>query len=128
MTRRTWIRWRVMEISQIILVLLDSRCPLIHFPPSLSTLVSDRKVILVLTKVDISGPVLVDAWTAYLTTQFPGFRILQAESYVEQDEGADHQGKTRYQPHLPKLFRDSLGWLQAICMTKRTNSILQLTP
>jgi hypothetical protein len=107
-----------MEISQIILVLLDSRCPLIHFPPSLSTLVSDRKVILILTKVDISGPVLVEAWIAYLAARFPAFRIVQVESYVKQEEGVAHQGRAKFQPHLPKLFRDRLGRVKCILWRK----------
>src|SRR6185369_11980830 len=41
------IRWRVTEISQILLVLLDSRCPLLHFPPPLQQYLFNRKVILV---------------------------------------------------------------------------------
>ena len=33
-------RWRVTEISQILLILLDSRCPLLHYPPSLAAYLS----------------------------------------------------------------------------------------
>lgn len=105
-------RWRVVEISQIILVLLDSRCPLLHFPPSLSTYLSDRKVILVLTKVDISGHERAASWTRYFNHHHPGLRIVQVESYTEKTESAQHQGRTMYEPHLPKDFRERL--VQAI--------------
>ncbi|KAF5385091.1 hypothetical protein D9615_001277 [Tricholomella constricta] len=102
------LRWRVTEISQILLVLLDSRCPLLHFPPSLSAHLSDQKVILVLTKVDISGPVRAAAWVEYFHKRYPHLRVVQVESYTVKAEGVGHQGKTQYEPHLPESFRERL--------------------
>ncbi|KAF9535676.1 hypothetical protein CPB83DRAFT_779796 [Crepidotus variabilis] len=99
--------WRVTEISQIILVLLDSRCPLLHYPPSLATYLQDRKVILVLTKVDISGSARVAAWIEYIHQHHPNSRIVQVESYIERVGVAD-QGHTLYEPHLPPQFRERL--------------------
>jgi hypothetical protein len=101
-------RWRVTEISQIILVLLDSRCPLLHFPPYLSAYLSDRKVILVLTKVDISGHDRAEAWTAYFRKHYPELRVVQVESYVEKEARSGHQGRRQYEPHLPQGFRERL--------------------
>ncbi|KAF9567010.1 P-loop containing nucleoside triphosphate hydrolase protein [Agrocybe pediades] len=100
--------WRVTEISQIILVLLDSRCPIVHYPPSLSNYLADRKVILVLTKVDIAGPARVQAWINYINNRYPNSRIVQVESYVEKATTADHQGRKQYQPHIPEHFRATL--------------------
>ncbi|KAG5635100.1 hypothetical protein H0H81_012442 [Sphagnurus paluster] len=100
--------WRVTEISQILLVLLDSRCPLLHFPPSLSVYLSNHKVILVLTKVDISGPERVSAWEEYFHQKYPLMRVVQVESYVVKEESAGHQGRTLYAPHLPQSFRERL--------------------
>lgn len=100
-------RWRVTEISQIILVLLDSRCPLLHYPPTLASYLQDRKVILVLTKVDISGSARVAAWTEYLQAHYPNSRIVQVESYIER-EGLADQGHKLYEPHLPPQFRERL--------------------
>ncbi|KAJ6621206.1 hypothetical protein B0H10DRAFT_2019215 [Mycena sp. CBHHK59/15] len=100
--------WRVTEISQIILVLLDSRAPLLHFPPSLATYLSERRVILVLTKVDISGPIRADAWTRYFNIHYPGLRVVQVESYVEKEARSGHQGRKQYEPHLPESFRHRL--------------------
>ncbi|KAG7452301.1 P-loop containing nucleoside triphosphate hydrolase protein [Guyanagaster necrorhizus] len=100
--------WRVTEISDIILVLLDSRCPLIHYPPSLSAYLSDRKHILVLTKVDITGPERVQAWTRYLRDCYPGVPIVEVEAYAARDPSAVHQGQKRFDPHLPDGFRQRL--------------------
>ncbi|KAJ7619184.1 hypothetical protein DFH06DRAFT_1273903 [Mycena polygramma] len=82
--------WRVTEISQIILVLLDSRAPLLHYPPSVAAYLSDRRVILVLTKVDISGPARADAWSRYFTSHYPNLRVVQVESYIERETTAEN--------------------------------------
>jgi hypothetical protein len=105
-------RWRVAEIAEIILVLLDSRCPLLHFPPSLSTYLSDRKVILVLTKVDISGPTRAASWIRYFNAHHPNLHVVQVEAYTEKTASAQHQGRAMYEPHLPESFRERL--VQAI--------------
>ncbi|RDB29562.1 Guanine nucleotide-binding protein-like 1 [Hypsizygus marmoreus] len=100
--------WRVTEISQIILVLLDSRCPLLHFPPSLAQYLSDQKIILVLTKADIPGHARVEAWISYLHELYPHLRVVPVESYVEKEAGAVHQGRKQFEPHLPQTFRERL--------------------
>ncbi|KAF8899038.1 hypothetical protein BD779DRAFT_1666780 [Infundibulicybe gibba] len=100
--------WRVTEISQIILVLLDSRCPLLHFPPSLAAHLADRKLILVLTKVDIAGPTRAAAWAAYLRARYPDFPLVQVESYAEKALSAVAQGRRHFEPHLPTEFRARL--------------------
>lgn len=99
------------EISQIILILLDSRCPLLHYPPSLAAFLSSpalsrKRIILVLTKVDISGPERADAWIRYLQTRYPQVRVVQVESYAEKQGTVN--GKHVYEPHLPTTFRQRL--------------------
>jgi hypothetical protein len=100
--------WRVTEISQIILVLIDSRCPLLHYPPSLASYLSDRKHILVLTKVDISGPVRTAAWIAYFNQHHPSIPVVPVEAYAEREQSVLHQGRTMYEPHIPQSFRQRL--------------------
>lgn len=107
------------EISQVLLILLDSRCPLLHYPPSLASYLSglpNRKIILVLTKVDISGPDRASAWCDYLKKRYPDVRVVQVESYIPKqtgpnDEGTSKRGR-RFEPHLPPTFRERL--VQAI--------------
>ncbi|KAH7927290.1 P-loop containing nucleoside triphosphate hydrolase protein [Leucogyrophana mollusca] len=99
--------WRVTEISQILLCLLDSRCPPLHFPPSLASYLATRpaKIILVLTKVDIAGPARSAAWTKYLADRYPSIPIVQVESYTEK---TGEQGRTVLESHLPLPFRERL--------------------
>ncbi|KAG2022935.1 GTPase [Coprinopsis cinerea AmutBmut pab1-1] len=100
--------WRVTEISELLLVLLDSRCPTLHYPPALSTYLEKKRVVLVLTKVDISGLERVEAWKSYLHQKHPGHPIVEVESYVEKEATAVHQGKKQYEPHIPTVFRERL--------------------
>ncbi|OAX43025.1 P-loop containing nucleoside triphosphate hydrolase protein [Rhizopogon vinicolor AM-OR11-026] len=99
--------WRVTEISQILLCLLDSRCPPLHFPPSLESYLATRKakLILVLTKFDIAGPERAEAWTAYLQKQHPGLPVVQVEAYQQK---LGEQGRPVYESHLPLPFRERL--------------------
>ena len=103
------------EISQILLILLDSRCPTLHFPSALSAYLSSvshasrLRTILVLTKVDISGADRTAAWTNYLNTRYPGTRVVQVESYTEKPSDVEGSSKKRmYEPHLPSEFRQTL--------------------
>ncbi|KAI0720002.1 hypothetical protein C8T65DRAFT_23388 [Cerioporus squamosus] len=106
--------WRVTEISQIILVLLDSRCPTLHLPPALTAYLSGvsnasrLRTILVLTKVDIAGPDRAAAWTKYLHTRYPGVRVVQVESYTEKHPDGEASSRRMYEPHLPSAFRQTL--------------------
>jgi hypothetical protein len=93
-----------------LLVLLDCRCPPLHFPPTLETYLGDRRVILVLTKVDIAGPERASAWEKYLSLKHPGRRIVQVESYTARTttvftQGANHPA---FEPHIPISFRQQL--------------------
>ncbi|EGO31038.1 hypothetical protein SERLADRAFT_432699 [Serpula lacrymans var. lacrymans S7.9] len=99
--------WRVTEISQIILLLLDSRCPILHIPHSLTSYLTTRpiKLVLILTKVDIAGPKRADAWTSYLQAQYPDVPVIPVEAYAER-VGA--QGKSFFEPHMPLPFRERL--------------------
>lgn len=108
-------------------MLLDSRCPPLHLPsslcahlnvptslslqhdPSLRSKQSKLKaprIILVLTKVDISGPARTTSWTSFLNANYPGVPVVPVESYTPKS--AVEQGPTRYEPHLPITFRERL--------------------
>ena len=108
------LRWRVTESSQILMVLLDSRCPLLHLPPSLVNFISlpRYRVILVLTKVDISGPQRAEAWATYLRLKYPSTRVVMVESYSMDPQGFSSQEGTarrgRYEPHIPRTFKEQL--------------------
>ena len=87
--------WRVCEASEILLVLLDVRCPMLHFPPSLQeylrTLKPRKKCILVLTKTDLVPEALAREWKAHLEDRF-GYDVVLVESYREHAKGDNAQG------------------------------------
>lgn len=112
--------WRVSEISQIILLLLDSRCPALHFPPSLHaylmSLKPPRPLILILTKSDLVPPSYTAAWTTWLQDRHPSVHVVKVESYREQDVHEERKGqgqRKRFEPEMkPEDLRQLVGALK----------------
>lgn len=100
------------------MILLDSRCPPLHFPNSLAkyleTLRPLRKLIFVLTKCDITGPERTELWKQHLEKTFPAARVVAVESYLTKSAG-DGQGRRKvFEPFIPtKLRGDLVGALKA---------------
>ncbi|CAO1615458.1 unnamed protein product [Parajaminaea phylloscopi] len=102
--------WRVTERSDILLVLVDARCPLLHLPPSLENHLrrySRRKVILVLTKKDIVGDELASAWASYLEDRY-SWPVVTTESYMRLDKCEGQGRRSRYTPFLSSGSRSAL--------------------
>ncbi|XP_030766016.1 guanine nucleotide-binding protein-like 1 [Sitophilus oryzae] len=87
----TWRQlWRVLEMSDIVLFIVDIRFPVVMFPPSLYRYVTDdlkKDFILVLNKIDLAPAPLVAAWKHYfeqkysllkicLFTSLPGYNLM----------------------------------------------------
>ncbi|XP_006818416.1 guanine nucleotide-binding protein-like 1 [Saccoglossus kowalevskii] len=76
----TWRQlWRVLEMSDIVLLITDIRHPILHFSPALyNYVIKDLKkqLILVLNKIDLAPSSLVVAWKHYFQTKFPELRIV----------------------------------------------------
>ena len=69
----TWRElWRVIEQTQILVHLVDSRCPLLHLSDQLihHLLKMKKGVIIVLTKVDLVSVDRVDSWIRYITNMY----------------------------------------------------------
>lgn len=81
----TWRQlWRVLEISDVLLMIVDIRYPVLMFPPYLYKYVTKtlgKDMILVLNKIDLAPPALVIAWREYFKIQYPKLRILFFTSY-----------------------------------------------
>jgi ribosome biogenesis GTPase A len=78
--------WRVVERSDILLVLADIRCPLFSFPPSLYHYVvniSHKPVIVVLTKVDLVTADLVARWVAWFQRLYPAISVVPFSSHPD---------------------------------------------
>ncbi|XP_069098059.1 guanine nucleotide-binding protein-like 1 [Pleurodeles waltl] len=90
----TWRQlWRVLEMSDIILLITDIRHPVIHFSPALYDFVTrdmKKNIVLVLNKIDLAPPALVVAWKHYFQARFPEVRIVCFTSFPQQGaEDAD---------------------------------------
>lgn len=80
----TWRQlWRVVEMSDVILFILDIRYAAAMFPPSLYHHIQqkDKKMVLVLNKVDLVSPELAAAWKSYFTQRFPELRVVFFTSF-----------------------------------------------
>ncbi|XP_018331903.1 guanine nucleotide-binding protein-like 1 isoform X2 [Agrilus planipennis] len=80
----TWRQlWRVLEMSDIVLVIVDIRFAALMFPPSLYDYVSNtlhKDIIVVLNKIDLAPAPLVAAWKYYFTEKFPHLHIIMFTS------------------------------------------------
>ncbi|KAL2084021.1 hypothetical protein ACEWY4_019539 [Coilia grayii] len=76
----TWRQlWRVLEMSDIVLLIVDIRHPVLQFPPTLYHYVTDelhKHVVLVLNKADLCPAPLVLAWKHYLHLHFPNLHCV----------------------------------------------------
>uniref|UniRef100_A0A672M791 Guanine nucleotide-binding protein-like 1 n=1 Tax=Sinocyclocheilus grahami TaxID=75366 RepID=A0A672M791_SINGR len=84
----TWRQlWRVMEMSDVILLIVDIRHTVLHFSPALYHYITGelkKYIILVLNKVDLCPAPLVLAWKHYLTKQFPHLHCVCFTSHPGQ--------------------------------------------
>ncbi|TPX60128.1 hypothetical protein PhCBS80983_g01995 [Powellomyces hirtus] len=86
--------WRVVEISDIILFIVDVRHPVLHFPPSLYDYVVKeygRKLVLVFNKIDLVTAETLHAWTKYFLSRFPklviaSFSCYSKDEFLKSDE------------------------------------------
>jgi len=80
----TWRQfWRVIEMSDILLLILDIRYATATFPPSLYDYVvrNKKSLILVLNKIDLISPELSAAWKEYFTDKFPHLHVVFFTSF-----------------------------------------------
>jgi ribosome biogenesis GTPase A len=60
--------WRVLERSDVVLLVADVRNPSLHIPPALYSHLAKKKtpLVIVLSKVDLVPPEHIEAWKAYI--------------------------------------------------------------
>ncbi|KAG7469360.1 hypothetical protein MATL_G00128250 [Megalops atlanticus] len=104
----TWRQlWRVLEMSDVILLIVDIRHPVLQFPPALYHCITGelkKQVILVLNKADLCPAPLVLAWRHYLSSNFPHLHCVCFTS---------HPGQPYTTVLQKKRMRRKGGWGQA---------------
>ncbi|CAK8675232.1 unnamed protein product [Clavelina lepadiformis] len=89
----TWRQaWRVLEMSDIIVMVTDVRHPVLHFSPALYDYVVcelKKKLILVLNKIDLVPASIVAAWTSYFQELFPCLHVVWFSSFPQDIRTVD---------------------------------------
>ena len=70
--------WRCLEISDVVMIVIDVRFVPVYFPQALYDHVTQdlhKPVILVLNKVDLASRSLVLEWAVYFRTRFPAVKL-----------------------------------------------------
>ncbi|KAJ3061767.1 Guanine nucleotide-binding-like protein 1 [Podochytrium sp. JEL0797] len=76
--------WRVVEISDIVLFVVDARHPILHFPPTLFDYVvtkMKKKLVLVFNKIDLIDAPTLSAWEHYFKSLYPGLHTASFSVY-----------------------------------------------
>lgn len=80
----TWRQlWRVLELSELFLFVVDVRLPTLMFPPRLYDYVRDcgKDMILVLNKIDLVPSEVTVAWKSYFKERYPSIHIVTFTSF-----------------------------------------------
>lgn len=121
----TWRQlWRVLEMSDVFLLIVDIRHPVLQFPPALYHYITDKlhkQVILVLNKVDLCPPPLVIAWKHYIMSQFPDLQMVCFTSHPGEP-GSTVLQKKRMRSSTKTVFSrsgasDSQTWVNLQLLT-----------
>lgn len=98
----TWRQlWRVLEMSEIVLLVADIRHPVVHFPPALYIHVTQelgKRLVLILNKIDLVPDTLTAAWITFFRERYPGLVVLPFASYAgmtAKGKRGKRQGKLR---------------------------------
>lgn len=117
----TWRQlWRVLELSDIILLIVDIRYAVIQFPPFLFdyvTRVLKKHLILVINKIDLVEPHLILAWKHYFEEKYPAIHIVLFTSYSGHSTKSDRHGlKIRRRRGMLRMAWE--GARQVLCACK----------
>lgn len=93
----TWRQlWRVLELSDIVLTIVDARFPTLMFPPSLYHYVTTdlgKGMILVINKVDLVEAEVVLGWKRYFEEKYPSIKVVLFTSYPSYNLRGKHENK-----------------------------------
>lgn len=80
----TWRQlWRVLELSEVLLFVVDVRTPTLMFPPALYDYVRGcgKWLVLVLNKIDLVPSAVTVAWRSHFAQHYPGIHVVTFTSF-----------------------------------------------
>lgn len=119
----TWRQlWRVLEMSDVLLVIVDIRFPALMFPPYLYNYVTRelrKEMILILNKIDLAPAPLVLAWREYFKSRYPELKILYFTSFpaynLRRNTACGENLKTRRRKGKLKMAAEGAQKLMETC-------------
>eukprot|EP00048_Salpingoeca_helianthica_P004486 m.77286 g.77286 ORF g.77286 m.77286 type:complete len:637 (+) comp13210_c0_seq3:580-2490(+) len=100
----TWRQlWRVIEISDVIVLICDVRYAPLHFPPALFDHVLNEKkrhLILILNKCDLVPAPLAHAWAQYFSSKYPGIHVVEFCNF-NSNQAVNPWNQHRFRTPLP---------------------------
>ena len=91
--------WRVCERSDILLVIVDARVPLLNFPPSLYQFITctlRKPLVMVLNKIDLIPAGTVNDWIRFFAAKYPSMHVVPFTSFpAERQECLDTLVKSK---------------------------------
>lgn len=113
MNLETWRQlWRVVEISDIILLIVDIRFPALHFSPKFyeyCTSVLRKDVILILNKIDLVSTSVVVAWKHFFEHRFPNLHIIlfsSSKQIKHKKKRAKSEDKTKKSENQDEISQE----------------------
>ncbi|XP_071880936.1 guanine nucleotide-binding protein-like 1 [Anas platyrhynchos] len=104
----TWRQlWRVLEMSDVILLITDARHPALNVPPALAKHVTEdlgKGLVLILNKIDLAPPSVATAWSHLLRARLPSARVVPFTSSPRRPQ----------KPGLQRRQRRGGGWSRAV--------------
>ncbi len=80
--------WRVCEISDLLVLTVDARHPLFHFPPSLYEFIVKKQkkhMVVVFNKIDLVPSAVLVSWQRFFEKRYPGVVVLMFSSHPNED-------------------------------------------
>lgn len=109
----TWRQaWRVLERSDIVVMVTDVRHPVLHFSPALYDHVTNdlkKPLILVLNKIDLVPANVIAAWTEYFKNLYPKLQIVWFTAFPRDVRKIDFGSKLKRRPQKKRVYQTHMG-------------------
>ncbi|EDW29236.1 GL18517 [Drosophila persimilis] len=116
----TWRQlWRVLEFSDILLIIVDVRYATLMFPPSLYDYIINtlkKHAIVVFNKVDLVEPQVVVAWRAYFQERYPQLPIVMFASFLPRSRKGCQRGPQAHKRSMEgvyNIYRECQRYVQS---------------
>ena len=109
----TWRQaWRVLERSDVVVMVTDVRHPVLHFSPALYQHVTvdlKKPLILILNKIDLVPASVVAAWSEYFRGLFPKLHIVYFTAFPGQVRQIDFGTKMKKRQMKKRIYQTYIG-------------------